>query len=130
MLVSDASIWIDYINDVISEKTAILKGAIAAREVVVGDLIVTEVLQGIRDDAKYERVKALLCGLKYESLTDKELAIKAAENYRLLRRKGITIRKTIDVIIGTYCIERGYPVLHNDQDFASMEQYLGLQVVR
>ncbi|MDR1785496.1 MAG: PIN domain nuclease [Spirochaetaceae bacterium] len=131
MIVADASVWIDYFNNVVSKKTKTLTDALfRGGSVLVGDLIITEVLQGIRDDAKYKATKDFLFGLKYHTLVGKKLSAQAAENYRFLRRRGITIRKTVDVIIGTFCIKYGYPILHKDQDFDFMEQYLGLQAVK
>jgi predicted nucleic acid-binding protein len=97
---------------------------------MTGDLIITEVLQGIREEQKYRQIKRVLCSLKYVRFTRKPLAVRAADNYRFLRQRGITIRKTIDVIIGTWCIANDFPLLHNDHDFDPMEQYLGLKVVR
>jgi predicted nucleic acid-binding protein len=131
MIVADASVWIDYFNNVVSEKTKTLAEALLrGGNVLVGDLIITEVLQGIRDDTKYKATKDFLFELDYHTLVGKRLSVQAAQNYRLLRRRGITIRKTVDVIIGTFCLEYGYPILHKDQDFDYMEQHLGLQVVK
>jgi predicted nucleic acid-binding protein len=93
----------------------------------VGDLILCEVLQGLRTDAEASLVEGALREFQIVSLVDPELAVKAAANYRLLRGRGFTIRKTIDVVIGTFCIERGYALLHNDRDFEPMERFLGLQ---
>jgi predicted nucleic acid-binding protein len=131
MIVADASVWIDYFNNVVSEKTKTLTEALFRSDgVLVGDLIITEVLQGIRDDTKYKATKEFLFGLKYHTLVGKRLCVQAAQNYRLPRRKGVTIRKTIDVIIGTFCLEYGYPILHKDQDFDFMARHLRLQVVK
>jgi predicted nucleic acid-binding protein len=129
MIIPDASVWIDYFNEVVSKKTAILAKAIRKNDVLVGNLIITEVLQGIRNDEKYEITKNFLCATPFETFAGKYIAVQAARNYRFLRKKGITIRKTIDIIIGTFCIEYSYPVLHKDHDFDSMEKYLGLQIV-
>ena len=94
---------------------------------LVGDLIICEVLQGLRTDAEARLVEDALREFEVVPLVDAELAAKAAANYRFLRRRGITIRKTIDLLIGTYCIERGHALLHSDRDFAPMESFLGLQ---
>jgi predicted nucleic acid-binding protein len=94
----------------------------------VGDLILCEVLQGFRSEAQAQLVERALGQYQIVALSNPELAIKAAANYRLLRRRGITIRKTI-VIIGTFCIERGHALLHSDRDFEPMERFLGLQAV-
>ena len=98
-------------------------------EILVGDLILCEVLQGVRSEAEARRVESGFQRYATVSLVDPELAIKAAANYRLLRRRGITIRKTIDLIVGTFCIERGHVLLHDDRDFEPMERFLGLQTV-
>jgi predicted nucleic acid-binding protein len=90
-------------------------------------LILCEVLQGFRTEAQATLVERSLRRFEAVSLLDAELAIKAAANYRLLRRGGTTIRKTIDLVIGTFCIERGHRLLHSDRDFAPMERFLGLQ---
>ena len=92
-------------------------------------LILCEVLQGFRSEAQAQLVERALSQYQLVALSSPDLAIKAAANYRLLRRRGITIRKTIDVIVGTFCIERGHALLHSDRDFEPMERYLGLQTV-
>jgi len=96
---------------------------------LVGDLILCEVLQGLRTDAEARLVEDALREFEVVSLVDTELAVKAASNYRFLRRHGITTRKTIDLVIGTFCIERGHVLLHSDRDFEPMERLLGLQTV-
>jgi predicted nucleic acid-binding protein len=98
-----------------------------AEELLVGDLILCEVLQGLRTDAEAKLVEKGLRKSEVVSLVDAELPVKAAANYRFLRRRGITISKTIDLLIGTYCTERGHAMLHSDRDFAPMESLLGLQ---
>jgi predicted nucleic acid-binding protein len=130
MIVPDASVWIDYFNGIVSPKTVILAEAIRKNDVLVGDLIITEVLQGIRSDEKYEIIKNFLCATPFETFVGKDIAVQSARNYRFLRKKGITIRKTIDIIIGTFCIKYGYPILHKDHDFDAMKQYLGLQITK
>jgi predicted nucleic acid-binding protein len=95
----------------------------------VGDLILLEILQGARDDAHARRIERGLRRYTLVPLLNADLAPRAAENYRRLRELGITIRKTADLIIGTFCIEHGHRLLHDERDFAPMEQYLGLMVV-
>lgn len=97
------------------------------RQLLVGDLVLCEVLQGLRSDAEARLVEGALREFELVSLVDRELAIIAAANYRLLRGRGVTVRTTVDLIIGTFCIERGHALLHNDRDFAPMERFLGLQ---
>src|SRR5437588_12949728 len=99
------------------------------QELIVGDLILCEVLQGLRSDAEAAAVEAALREFEIVPLCDPDLAAKAAANYRFLRRRGVTIRTTIDLIIGTFCIERGHALLHSDRDFEPMERYLSLQTV-
>jgi predicted nucleic acid-binding protein len=130
MIIPDTSVWVDYFAERKTSQTALLALHFARQEIMTGDLIITEVLQGIREEEKYRRIKRVLCSLKYVRFTRKPLAIRAADNYRFLRQRGITVRKTIDVIIGTWCIANDFPLLHNDHDFDPMEQYLGLKVVR
>jgi predicted nucleic acid-binding protein len=96
---------------------------------LVGDLILCEVLQGLRSDAEAKLVEDALREFAIVSLVDAELAVKAAANYRFLRGQGFTLRRTIDLIIGTFCIERGHLLLHGDRDFAPMERFLGLRTI-
>lgn len=127
MILVDSSVWIDRINHVPSEQAQRLLALIDAEPLLIGDLILCEVLQGIRSEAAARLVARMLGGFERVTLCGPELAVSAAQNYRLLRRRGITIRKTIDVIIGTFCIERGHALLHRDRDFEPMERYLGLR---
>ncbi len=106
-----------------------LRELIPARPLLVGDLILCEVLQGLRSGREARLVERALLRFAIVSLLDPGLAIKAAANYRALRAKGITIRKTVDLIIGTFCIERGHVLLHDDRDFEPMVRFLGLQVL-
>jgi predicted nucleic acid-binding protein len=92
-------------------------------------LILCEVLQGLRTEAQAKLVERSLARFEAVSLLDPDLAIKAAANYRFLRRQGITVRRTIDLIIGTFCVERGHALLHDDRDFEPMERLLGLSTV-
>jgi predicted nucleic acid-binding protein len=125
----DSSVWIDHINRVVTEPVSRLRELFSTAEILIGDLILCEVLQGARDERTARRWEAMFRDFERASLSDSELAIKAAGNYRLLRRRGITVRKTIDVIIGTFCIERGHVLLHDDRDFEPMERFLGLETV-
>jgi predicted nucleic acid-binding protein len=127
MILVDSSVWIDLLNNVVSEPVCRLRELIPTTPLLIGDLILYEVLQGFRTDAQARLVERSLRRFEAVPLIDPELAVKAAANYRLLRSRGITIRKTIDLIIGTYCIERGHALLHSDRDFAPMESFLGLQ---
>ena len=127
MILVDSSVWIDLLNNVVTEPVRRLRALIPTTPLLMGDLILCEVLQGFRIEAPARLVERSLSRFEAVSLIDLELAVKAAVNYRFLRRRGITIRKTIDLIIGTYCIERGHSLLHSDRDFEPMERLLGLQ---
>ena len=127
MILVDSSVWIDLLNNVVTEPVRRLRALLPTTPLLIGDLILFEVLQGFRIEAQARLVERSLSRFEAVSLIDPELAVKAAANYRFLRRRGITVRKTIDVIIATYCIERGHSLLHSDRDFAPMERLLGLQ---
>ena len=129
MIVVDTSVWIDHLRNTITAQVSCLRSRISEEELLVGDLILCEVLQGLRTDAEARLVEDALREFEVVSLVDTELAVKAASNYRFLRRHGITTRKTIDLVIGTFCIERGHVLLHSDRDFEPMERLLGLQTV-
>ena len=130
MIVVDSSVWIDYFNGKITTQTNLLDGLLDAELIVIGDLILTEVLQGFQHDKDYRQAKMLLGSLAFMDILGKDIAIKSADNYRSLRKKGITVRKTIDVIIGTFCIETESSLLHCDRDFDSLEKHLKLRVIR
>lgn len=127
MILVDSSVWIDHLRDTVTGQVAYLRSLVSQDELLVGDLILCEVLQGLRDDTEAKFVEEALREFEIVALVDPELAVKAASNYRLLRGRGYTIRRTIDLIIGTFCIERGHSLLHNDRDFTAMENFLGLQ---
>lgn len=127
MILVDSSVWIDHFRDAATEPVFRLRGLIEREQLLVGDLVLCEVLQGLRSDAEARLVEGALREFELVSLVDRELAIIAAANYRLLRGRGVTVRTTVDLIIGTFCIERGHALLHNDRDFAPMERFLGLQ---
>ncbi|NLK45866.1 MAG: PIN domain nuclease [Treponema sp.] len=130
MIVVDTSVWIDYVNGVVSSQTDLLDKDLGKSRIVTGDLIITEFLQGFRDDRHYFEAKRMMESLEYYDFVGKDIAIKASENFRILRKKGITIRKTIDVLIATFCIEHEFALLHNDRDFDPMEKILGLKIKR
>ena len=129
MILVDSSVWIDLLNNVVTEPVRRLRELIPTTPLLIGDLILYEVLQGFRTDAQARLVERSLRRFEAVPLIDPELAVKAAANYRLLRSRGITIRKTIDLVIGTFCIERGHTLLHSDREFGPMERLLGLRIV-
>ncbi len=130
MMVVDSSVWIDYFNGKITKQTNLLDSFLGNELVVIGDLIMTEVLQGFQSDKDFKKARQLLGSLIFKEMLGKDLAIKSAENYRILRKKGVTVRKTIDVIIATFCIFSDLPLLHSDRDFNPMEKHLNLKVIR
>ena len=129
MIVVDSSVWIDYFNGKITKQTNLLDSLLGNELVVIGDLILTEVLQGFQNDKDFNKAKKLLASLIFREMLGKELAVKSAENYRRLRKKGVTVRKTIDIIIATFCICNGMPLLHRDRDFRPMERHLNLKAI-
>lgn len=130
MIVVDTSVWVDYFNGTQTPQTDILHAMLGQQIIVIGDLIYTEVLQGFSSDNDFRKARQLLDTLVFREMVGREIALKSAGNYRFLRRQGITVRKTIDVIIGTYCIESNMALLHADKDFDVLETHLGLQIVK
>ena len=129
MLVVDTSVWIDYFNGVENPQTDFLNTILDKTPIFIGDLILAEVLQGFRYDPDFEKVRRTLGKFMQDSMVNPTLAVQSARNYRFLRQKGITVRKTIDSLIATYCIENDHELLHNDSDFDGYEEHLGLRVV-
>ena len=126
MIIVDSSVWVDYFNGVRNPASDRLDELLGVEPVGIGDLILTEVLQGFRHDRDYRTAKALLTSLTVVEMLGKRLAIKAADNYRFLRKRGVTVRKTADVIISTWCIENRVGLLYSDRDFELCRQYLQL----
>lgn len=131
MIVVDSSVWIAKLRGVDVEATFKLR-ALAENDddqILVGDLIMLEVLQGARDEVLAARIERDLRQYPIASMLDERIALRAAHNYRRLRSQGITVRKMIDLIIGTFCIVENHFLLHNDRDFDPMARHLGLRVV-
>ncbi len=129
MILVDSSVWIAFFNGHATSEADYLDRLLGSEPLLIGDLILAEVLQGFRRDSDYRQAKALLDTLELRVLGGKDVAVTAADNFRRLRRAGITPRKTIDMIIGTYCIVHGLELLHADHDFDVLRQKLGLRVV-
>ena len=129
MIVADSSVWIDFFEGRPTPATALLAEALISHDVLVGDLIMCEVLQGARSDKHADVFELAMRRCKVTKMCTKELAIAAAGNYRKLRAKGFTVRKTVDLLIGTYCILNRHTLLHSDRDYDPMAQHLGLKVV-
>ncbi len=130
MIFVDSSVWIDYFNGIETQETDLLDQKLSKELIVIGDLILTEVLQGFSKDSDFIQAQEFLSNLNLVHLGGKEMAIQCAQNYRFLRKKGITVRKKIDVLIGTFCIEKNIPIIHSDKDFDHIEEHLGLVVVK
>jgi predicted nucleic acid-binding protein len=131
VIVVDSSVWIAILRD-IDNAAAFKLRALADNgndEILVGDLIMLEVLRGARSDALAARIELDLRRYPIARMVDERLMVRAAQNYRRLRVLGITVRKTVDLIIGTFCIEAGHSLLHDDRDFIPMTNHLGLRVV-
>ena len=107
----------------------LLDNLLSGVPVIIGDLILAEILQGFRSDSDYESAKSYLSALPFHEIGGYQVAVQSAQNYRMLRKKGVTVRKTIDVMIGTYCILEGLPLLHDDRDFDPMVSHLSLKVI-
>ena len=129
MLVVDTTVWIDYFNGVENSQTDFLHTVLDKTPILIGDLILAEVLQGFRHDPDFEKVRRTLGKFMQGNMVSPALAVQSARNYRFLRQKGFTVRKTIDSLIATYCIENDHELLHNDSDFDGYEKHLGLRVV-
>jgi predicted nucleic acid-binding protein len=129
VIVVDTSVWVDYFNGRITDETDALHLFLGEQQILLGDLILTEVLQGFRSDHDFEKAQALLRPFPVVSMVGHDMAIRSAENYRRLCRLGVTVRKTIDVIIGTYCIEQRFALLYSDRDFDPMVKHLGLMAL-
>lgn len=127
MLILWRLLWIDYFSGNDSAEADFLDRTLGNRAVAIGDLILTEVLQGFRHDKDYKVAKSLLEELTVFELLGTEMAIQNTDNFRKLRKKGITIRKTADVIIASYCIEHNLPLLFSDKDFQPFVEHLGLR---
>ena len=128
MILVDSSVWIDYFRSADTPQVALLDSFFGRSSLAVGDLIAAEVLQGVRDEREFKWVKKTLDAFEHIDLAGYDLAVKASENYRSLRAVGITIRKTVDTLIATRCIEDGLTLLHADRDFLPFSQHLGLKV--
>jgi hypothetical protein len=129
VIVADTSVWIDFVHNRETPEAFTLAAALTNNSVLMGDLILMEVLQGFRRDEDWLRVKLALDPLPFAPMAGRDIALMAASNYRSLRAKGVTPRKTIDVLIATFCIENGHHLLHNDRDFDAMQENLGLKVI-
>ncbi|HHW79114.1 MAG TPA: PIN domain nuclease [Xanthomonadaceae bacterium] len=127
MILVDSSVWIDYFRGTPTPRTDMLDALLGSEPVVTGDLILTEVLQGFASKRDFNIARKLLTSLDIVNLAGRDIAIQAAKNFRVLRTLGITVRKTIDTVIATRCIESGFMLLYSDKDFDPFVQHLGLR---
>jgi predicted nucleic acid-binding protein len=130
MLIVDSTVWVGYFNGVNNPQTDYLHQMVDKTPILIGDLILAEILQGFRDETDFETAHRLFGKFIQVEMVNPDLAMQSARNYRLLRRKGVTVRKTIDGLIATYCIENEHDLLHNDSDFDGYEKHLGLSVIQ
>ena len=129
MILVDISVWIDYFNVQLTVQTDYLDQILGKELIVVGDIILLEVLQGFKSDRDFAIARKSLEVFPLRNMLGKEIALKSVNNYRILRKRGITIRKTIDIVIGTFCIENNINLLHSDKDFEPLSKYLHLKNV-
>jgi predicted nucleic acid-binding protein len=127
VILVDSSVWIDFFKGRESRETDLLALLLRRRILLTGDLILAEVLQGFRHERDVAAARRALLSLAYADIVGREVALASAANYRLLRRHGITARKTVDVIIATFCVRNGHVLLHADRDFEPMTEHLGLR---
>jgi predicted nucleic acid-binding protein len=126
VILVDSSVWIDYFRGRRSAQTDRLDELLSQQPILIGDIILTEVLQGFTSDSDFNKALRMLASIELIEIGGREVAIQAARNYRLLRARGVTVRKTIDTLIATRCIEDGIPLLFSDRDFQPFVDYLGL----
>lgn len=129
MIVVDSSVWIAHLRNIDSRPVHLLRMIDEPLDIIVGDLVLLEILQGARDDQHAAAIERSLRQFRIAPMLDPELATEAARNYRILRSRGAIVRKTIDMIIGTFCMRAGYALLHDDRDFEPMVEHLGLRVI-
>jgi len=129
VILVDSSVWIDFFRGGETAQTQQLDLLLGQEPLAVGDLILAEVLQGFTSEKDFNQAKKLLMGLDVVEIGGQEIAIQAAKNFRTLRQQGVTIRKTIDTLIATKCIESGYALLYSDRDFDPFVEHLGLRSV-
>jgi hypothetical protein len=129
LILVDSSVWIDYFNGAATPQADKLDGLLGREPLAIGDLILIEVLQGFDGGRDFVKSRRLLTSFAVIQIGGPEIAIAAAQNFRYLRKRGVTVRKTIDTMIATRCIESGYDLLHSDRDFEPFVEHLGLRIV-
>jgi predicted nucleic acid-binding protein len=129
MVIIDTTVWIDYLGGIVNEHTTWLDLELSRQRLGLTDLILCEVLQGIRSDLAFSQVQRDLTKFQVYETDGVDLSIAAAQNYRSLRQQGATVRKTVDCLIATFCLKSDHGLLHRDRDFDPFEKHLGLRVV-
>jgi predicted nucleic acid-binding protein len=129
VIIVDTTVWIDYLCGAANPHTEWIERELSQRPLGLTDLILCEILQGIRDESTFKQVRRELSKFVFFRTGGEELAVASAHNYRFLRVRGYTIRKTIDCLIGSFCLLEGHSLLHRDRDFDVFERHLGLAVV-
>ncbi len=129
-LLVDSSVWIDFFNGTNTPQSDHLNKILGRERIVIGDLILAEVLQGFRLEREFHQAQEALLKFPVLSMVGQDIALDSARNYRVLRARGLTVRKTIDCLIATFCLQNNLELLHNDSDFDGFERHLGLRVRR
>jgi len=130
MIIADTSVWIDFFRGLDEPHVKRLENALISDRLYIGDLIIAELLQGVKNDKGAKEIRGIISKLTVVNMVNESIAYKSAENYRILRTNGKTVRKTIDMLIATFCIEKGMTLIHNDRDFDPIEEILGLKVLK
>jgi len=130
VIVVDTSVWIDYFNGMPTAPAGLLDALLGERVLAVGDLIIAELLQGFATEPDAKRALNLLEPLEFLEMAGRDVAIQSAASYRRLRRRGVTVRKTMNMLVGTCCLMHDHEILHNDRDFEVLAKHLGLKVLR
>lgn len=128
MLLVDSSVWIDFCNGKATAQTLHLRDEVNREKILLGDLILCEVLQGFKNDKDYKAARELLLSFTYQNIVGQQIALQSADHFRYLRQQGVTVRKTIDVLIASFCIVHEHELLHSDRDFDMIEKHLPLKV--
>ncbi|EIJ42046.1 putative nucleic acid-binding protein [Beggiatoa alba B18LD] len=128
MLLIDSSVWIDFFNGKPTTQTLYLRDDAERDQILLGDLILCEVLQGFKNEKDHKAARELLLSFAYQNMVGQQIALQSVDYFRYLRQQGVTVRKTIDVLIATFCIVNEHELLHADRDFDMIEKYLPLKV--
>lgn len=128
-VIVDTTVWIDFFRNTKTPQTQTLEAVVRRGDAALGDLILSEILQGVVEDKEFRTVKRHFAHFTIHPMVGRHIAVQSAVNYRKLRVKGFTVRKIVDCWIATFCIERGFSLLHDDRDFDPFEKHLGLKTL-